>query len=291
MPKVSIGLPVYNGEKFLSNALDSLLSQSFSDFELIISDNASTDSTQIICEEFAKKDPRIRYFRQKNNIGIFSNYKFVLKQSSCDYFQWVAVDDLWHSTFLEKNLYIVENDDTLIGSISSVGEYCIIPSDWHLVVKNTSISNIKFHCVKSISGSYSKKIATYLKLRQVAGIYGVYRTEKLRKSISHIKGLYLWDFEVVLSTIKYGNLHVIDEVLMYKFAEGLSGKQTPLEYQLSLNISTPELLFPHLFFTIRCVKQFGIIASLQNFHLILRYFAQGESQLFLDLLTKIKQKI
>jgi len=120
MPKVTIGLPVFNGEKYVQNALTSLLSQTFSDFELIISDNASTDSTQMICEEFANKDKRIKYFRQKNNIGIFHNYKFVLKQASCDYFQWAAADDLWNPEFLEKNICILENDDTLIGSIGAV---------------------------------------------------------------------------------------------------------------------------------------------------------------------------
>ena len=140
-------------------------------------------------------------------------------------------------------------------------------------------------------GSYSKKISTYLKLRQVAGIYGVYHTDKLRKSISHIKGFYLWDFEVVLSIIKFGNLHVIDEILMYKFAKGVSGDQTPLDYALSVKSPTHVILFPHLFFTIRCMKQFGMIASLQNFHLIFRYFAQGQSQLFLDIIALIKRKM
>ena len=112
-------------------------------------------------------------------------------------------------------------------------------------------------------GSYSKKISTYLKLRQVAGIYGVYHTDKLRKSISHIKGFYLWDFEVVLSIIKFGNLHVIDEILMYKFAKGVSGDQTPLDYALSVKSPIHVILFPHLFFTIRCMKQFGMVHSIQ----------------------------
>ena len=291
MPKVTIGLPVFNGEKYVRNALTSLLSQTFSDFELIISDNASTDSTQMICEEFANEHKRIKYFRQKNNIGIFHNYKFVLKQASCDYFQWAAADDLWDPTFLEKNICILKNDDTLIGSIGAVELYDTIPSDWCLFVKNTSIFNLKFHSVKSMFGSYSKKISEYLKLRQVAGIYGVYRTDKLRKSISHIKGLYLWDFEIVLSTIKFGNFYVIDEILMYKYNKGLSGDQTPLDYALSIRSPIHVILFPHLFFTIRCIKQFGMIASLQNFHLIFRYFAQGQSQLFLDIIALIKRKI
>ena len=76
--RLSIGLPVYNGEKFLQNRLDGILSQTFSDFELIISDNASTDSTADICKEYALKDNRILYIRQENNIGPFNNGKFVL---------------------------------------------------------------------------------------------------------------------------------------------------------------------------------------------------------------------
>ena len=291
MPKVSIGLAVYNGEKFLCNALDSLLSQTFSDFELILSDNASTDSTQMICEKYAKNDKRIRYFRQKNNIGMFSNVMFVLEQAVCDYFQWAAVDDLWHPKFLEKNIHILESDDALIGSISNVGEYGEFTSDWQSIVKNISPSNLKSLNVTSIHGPYFKKVAAYLKLRQASANYAVHRTDKLRSSISHIKGRYLWDFEIPLSVIKFGDLNVCDEVLMYKYTKGETGNQTPLEYQMSLNLHFYEILFPHLLFVIRCMKQFGIIVSLRNFHLILRYFAQGESQLFLDVLHIIKRKI
>ena len=100
--KISIGLPVYNGDKFIRNALDSILSQTFGDFELIISDNASTDSTSVICQEYMKKDPRIRYIRQENNMGGLWNLNFVLQEASYEYFMWAAVDDYWLSTFIEK---------------------------------------------------------------------------------------------------------------------------------------------------------------------------------------------
>ncbi len=76
-PKISIGLPVYNGENILRRSIDSILSQTFSDFELIISDNASSDSTPIICQDYAKRDKRIRYVRQKKNIGVYRNYFFI----------------------------------------------------------------------------------------------------------------------------------------------------------------------------------------------------------------------
>ena len=78
MSKVSIGLPVYNGERFLKVKLDSILQQTHTNFELIISDNASTDKTENICIEYKNKDNRIKYFRQEKNFGVTLNFEFVL---------------------------------------------------------------------------------------------------------------------------------------------------------------------------------------------------------------------
>ena len=102
-PKVTIGMPVYNGEKFLYNSLKSLISQSFSNFELLISDNASTDRTSQICEEFARKDQRIKYFRQTENIGPWRNFKFLLDKAHTEYFMWSAADDVRSDNFIELN--------------------------------------------------------------------------------------------------------------------------------------------------------------------------------------------
>ena len=85
-PVISIGMPVYNGEKFLRNKIESLLNQTFQDFELIISDNGSTDLTYKICNEYTKKDKRIIYFQQKKNIGGWNNFLFVLEKAKNEYF-------------------------------------------------------------------------------------------------------------------------------------------------------------------------------------------------------------
>ena len=90
--KLSIGLPVFNGEKFLQKCLDSLLEQTFENFEIIISDNASTDTTQNICQKYSEKDKRIRYIRQEKNIGLLPNFNFVLEQSNNKFFMWIGVD-------------------------------------------------------------------------------------------------------------------------------------------------------------------------------------------------------
>jgi glycosyltransferase involved in cell wall biosynthesis len=92
--KVSLGIPVYNGERFVATAIQSALDQTFTDFELIICDNASTDQTAEICEEFVRKDSRIRYIRQEINIGAKANFNRVFEYARGEYFKWIAADDV-----------------------------------------------------------------------------------------------------------------------------------------------------------------------------------------------------
>jgi glycosyltransferase involved in cell wall biosynthesis len=110
-PKVSIGMPVYNGEEFIREALDSLLAQTFTDFELIISDNSSKDNTEAICRDYAAKDERIRYILQPENRGPVANFRFVLDQARGEYFMWAAADDKWDKNWVEVLLSISEKNN------------------------------------------------------------------------------------------------------------------------------------------------------------------------------------
>ena len=101
-PRISIGLPVYNGEKYLAESLDSLLDQSYENFELIISDNASTDGTAEICRRYMKQDSRIRYICQPSNIGIAPNHNFVVGQARGELFKWASHDDLYARDLLKR---------------------------------------------------------------------------------------------------------------------------------------------------------------------------------------------
>lgn len=103
-PRVSVGLPVYNGARYLAATLESILAQDFRDFELIISDNASTDATERICETYARRDPRIAYSRLPENLGASKNYNRVFQLSQGDFFKWAAHDDLLHPAFLTRCL-------------------------------------------------------------------------------------------------------------------------------------------------------------------------------------------
>jgi glycosyltransferase involved in cell wall biosynthesis len=113
-PKLSIGLPVYNGDNYLKEALDSLLSQTYSDFEIIISDNASVDRTQEICCDYQQLDSRIRYYRNNENKGATWNLNRVFHLSTGDYFKWAAHDDLCKPTLLSKSIEILENKPTTV---------------------------------------------------------------------------------------------------------------------------------------------------------------------------------
>jgi glycosyltransferase involved in cell wall biosynthesis len=109
-PLVSVGLFVYNGERFLKAALDSILNQTFTDFELIISDNASTDRTGEIAESYAKRDRRIRYYRSEKNMGAGWNARRVYELATGKYFKQAAVDDLIEPDFLRQCVEILESD-------------------------------------------------------------------------------------------------------------------------------------------------------------------------------------
>jgi glycosyltransferase involved in cell wall biosynthesis len=101
-PRVSIGLPVYNGELFLAQAIDSLLAQTYTDFELILSDNASTDGTEAICRDRAARDPRVRYERSDVNRGATWNFNRVFELSRGEYFKWAAHDDAHEPTSVAR---------------------------------------------------------------------------------------------------------------------------------------------------------------------------------------------
>jgi glycosyltransferase involved in cell wall biosynthesis len=101
VPRLSIGFPVYNGERYLEESLDSLLGQSYENFELIISDNASTDATAGICRRYMKQDSRIRHICQPHNIGAVPNHNFVVGQARGELFKWASHDDLYARDLLK----------------------------------------------------------------------------------------------------------------------------------------------------------------------------------------------
>lgn len=113
-PRVSVGMPVYNGDRFLQEALDSILAQTFRDFELIVSDNGSTDKTQEICRAYADRDHRIRYYRNEQNLGVAWNFNRVFELSTGKYFKWACHDDVCAPEFLKCCIEVLEHKPSVV---------------------------------------------------------------------------------------------------------------------------------------------------------------------------------
>lgn len=113
-PLVTVGMPVYNAERFLARALDSLLGQTLTDFELIISDNASGDGTAAISERYARQDPRVRYVRQPRNIGAARNWNVLVPQARGTFFKWASGNDTCAPTMLEQCVRALEADPGVV---------------------------------------------------------------------------------------------------------------------------------------------------------------------------------
>jgi glycosyltransferase involved in cell wall biosynthesis len=112
--QVNIGMPIYNESKYIGTTIESVLGQEFTDFELIISDNASTDDTLSICEQYAEKDNRIRIIKKKVNIGAADNFKQICEESNSEYFVWISGHDLWHPKFLTKCVAGLNNNPSVV---------------------------------------------------------------------------------------------------------------------------------------------------------------------------------
>lgn len=107
-PRVTIGMPVFNGQNYVINAIESLLAQSFANFELTISDNASTDRTKEVCEHYAALDSRINYVRQDSNLGAIANFNLLAKLARGSYFKWAAHDDVCEPTYLQRCVEVLD---------------------------------------------------------------------------------------------------------------------------------------------------------------------------------------
>jgi glycosyltransferase involved in cell wall biosynthesis len=120
-PRVYIGMPVYNGERYIQEAIDSILSQTYQDWKLLISDNASTDDTRSICEDYVRRDHRITYRRNEINLGAAKNYNLVFQLTSSEYFKWAAHDDTLAPEFLSKCVAVLDRDPSIILCHSKTG--------------------------------------------------------------------------------------------------------------------------------------------------------------------------
>lgn len=178
LPMVSIGMPVYNGEEYLRDALDTLLEQTYRDFELIISDNASTDCTANICTEYSKKDKRIKYNRQKKNIGAISNFNYVLSIASGKYFMWAAHDDKWNKNYVELLANVLIDNEKMALAYGMA----VFINDKGLICGGAKNNFFSFRLMRIDHNNQNLLNALIYYLdRNPFKIYGLYKTTSIKK--------------------------------------------------------------------------------------------------------------
>ena len=223
-PSVSVGMPVYNGERYIRQALDSIRAQTFGDFELVICDNASTDKTEEICRQYAGLDSRIHYHRNEDNIGASRNFNLVCAHSSGEFFKWAAHDDVLDPRYLKCCVQALRDQPTAVLSfprISYIDENgdAISNEDGNLTIDDENPAN-----------RLRRLIDFKLKNDDIFwSVFGLYRTEALRKT-KLMASFIAADQALLVNLILLGSFVQVPEHLFYRRAhpdESMTKHGTP----------------------------------------------------------------
>jgi len=205
VPRLSIGLPVYNGEEYLAEALDALLGQSYQDFELIISDNASTDGTEAICRRYLAQDRRIRYIRLPENIGAAPNHNFVFRESRGELFKWASHDDLY-------------GRDLLLRCVEALDErpQTVLAHTWNAIIDGTGTVTQPFDYRLATDSTHAPERFRSL-LFEPGGddFYGVIRADVLRRVTPH-DSYHHADRTFVAEIALHGPFYQVPELLYFR---------------------------------------------------------------------------
>ena len=204
-PAVTIGLPVYNGEEYLRESLDALLAQTFTDFELVISDNASTDSTADICREYAARDARIRYIRQAANIGAAPNHNFVAALARGGLFKWASHDDLYHPDLIRQCVEALHEHPEVVLA------HC-----WDAFVDESGeMTSLAPYLLDTANPSARVRLRSLLYTPGGNDFYGVIRTDVLRRVRPH-QTYYNADRTFMAGLVMAGPFHQVPRVLYFR---------------------------------------------------------------------------
>ncbi|MHC5256271.1 glycosyltransferase family 2 protein [Streptomyces sp. UC4497] len=174
-PRLSIGLPVYNGEEYLAESLDALLGQTYEDFELVITDNASTDGTEAICRDYAARDARIRYIRLPRNIGAAPNHNYVFTQCHGELFKWASHDDLYARDLLRRCVQALDEHPDVI----------LAHADQAVIDENGKVKVPYAYTLNTDSPRAPARFRSMLFEPGGDDFYGVIRADVLRKVKPH----------------------------------------------------------------------------------------------------------
>jgi len=199
--QVTVGVPAFSNETTIAATLDSILAQTVTDIEVIISDDGSPDKTWEICRGYEQCDPRIKLFRNKHNL-YYMNFRFLLKQATAPYFVWLAGDDTWSPTYLEECIKTLDARPDVVGCVSR----CQFIADG----KPTSLSK----GTASLDLEWEENVATYLWAPDDnTRMYGVFRVQALLLAFPD-QIMHAYDWALSAATLKYGKHVELPKVLM-----------------------------------------------------------------------------
>lgn len=212
-PLVTIGLPVYNSQRYIKQSLDSLLAQTFAGFVLIISDNASTDDTSRICQEYAAADSRVKYFRNEMNIGNPRNFNRVFQLTQTPYLKWSTSDDFWEPTFVERALEVMERDPAIA---------LCYPNAW--IVDSDGRNPVPYddHLHLPQEDPAERFLALLERIQLAHQHLGLIRTSMLRRT--RLLGTYVAsDITLLAELTLYGKFYELPERLFFRRFHETSG--------------------------------------------------------------------
>src|SRR5436190_5452531 len=202
VPRISVGLPVFNGEAYLRRGLECLLAQDFESFELIICDNASTDATESICREFAAKDHRIAYYRNPANIGASANYNRVFRLARAPFFKWASHDDECHPSLLRRCLEALEAAPP--STVLAFPRCAIID-------ENDRITEWSPDTIHATGRPHARLASLLFHAKYAHGLWGVIRSDALRRT--RLMGNLEADHIVLADLALLGDMVEIPELL------------------------------------------------------------------------------
>lgn len=205
-PKVSIGLPVFNGEKWLGDTLDNLLSQTYSNLEVIISDNASTDATQNISNAFVSMDKRVRLLVNRENMGLANNYNKAFNCSSGVYFKWSTASDVCDKDFIRKCVEVLNKRTDVVLCYPRTKLFVDSPEQGEEYSDNLNLQQEK---------ASERFIELLLNMRLNNAMNGVIRSNVLRQTILH-KAFLGSDICLMAELVLRGKMYELPETLFYR---------------------------------------------------------------------------
>jgi glycosyltransferase involved in cell wall biosynthesis len=224
-PRVSVGLPVYNGERFMVLAIQSLLNQTYRDFELIISDNGSTDGTREICEAFAASDPRVRYIRHEKNRGAIFNWNFVVTQARGQYFKWASANDVSAPELIERCVKCLDAEPDVV---VAYGRTAYIDDDGSPL----GIYEHDVHVLDARPSVRFERLCRELRANNAVSS-ALIRLDVLRKTAPD-RTFQGGDMNLMAELALYGGYHLLPEVLFYR----RQGKASATKFRSAAELKT-----------------------------------------------------